>query len=517
MTFKQFRNFGDEIDASVLAVSVSVVDVFTVITGIAAVIALLTIYSAFRDRREQISSQFIEIANDRLKLHRAMNEREAEFRWGKYFKDDPVDLSPKAERRNQSWSSQEYRKRSVLGKQRWIIDPTKRSFVLVDPSAGPEVDFPIAWWDESDDPGSADREMQFEHNPGPFKPLVNTRFRTWSGYLSRKNTSMYNGPIAAVHEIQPDLGFAEVGFVKIRPSSYFAYANTCLVLEVVDSYRWAKLGSITRSVNPLRLVWLRHPRLSWTLWRTKPLDFTRRSASVGLSVALLVCEGENNESEKCPKYRLLLHGRSASVATAPGRVHVVPAGELSLGSPKDRERADREQISIQRYVYSSFVKELAEELFCPAVGRTIGLTRSPTDDDQDPLKCRDPKESQDSKESEAPRELSRSDLDDYVDYADCLGLKLQLVGFMLDSLNLKGELLALAVVSRELLVEFGKKFGLELAYPVEEGKVLRSAYDGKPGIEVTAHGGIPPGVFEFPLTPATTVLLDRVDRWLLNG
>ncbi|MEE8486236.1 MAG: hypothetical protein V3S38_06785, partial [Acidimicrobiia bacterium] len=89
--------------------------------------------------------------------------------------------------------------------------------------------------------------------------------------------------------------------------------------------------------------------------------------------------------------------------------------------------------------------------------------------------------------------------------------------FMFESLVLKGELLAMCVVSKDQLCKLGAKFNRVLGDSSEEGVVLVASEDGKWGFRVCAQTGIPQGVFDYPLTSATAVLLDRVDRWLRNG
>lgn len=444
-----------------------------------------------RDRRERTSSEFIKIANDRLTLHRALYERRAASRWKKRFKKTPIKLTKRAT--DQA---------DVLGMQRWVIDPSENAFILVDSAACTGSAFPIVWWDETTDSDWGDREARFKHDAGPFKPLRNVRFRTWTDYLGSRTGSLYDGPIAAVHAIKPDADFSDPGFVEIRASSYFAYVNTGIVLGVVESYRTTRWDLPDQVGRWSRItIGCRHPRLSWTLWKTNPLKFKKRSASVGLSVALLIEECTSAESGAPRRFRLLLHERGQGVATAPGRTHVVPAGELSLGASKDCERSDR-KIPMPKYVYMSFVKELTEELYSPSP------SLSPSTIAVHPLRTGD---------QDHTRELPREWLDGYTTAAVEAEIELALVGFMLDSLNLKGELLAMSVVTLAQLNDFGSRCDLVFKDPSEEGSVLHSGRDGELGIPVDSVGGIPHDVFDYPLTPAARVLLDRVHKWLLNG
>lgn len=477
---------------------------FEALLAITTLVALNSVWFALIERQEKQDIHLLDAAKVLLKNPRFRFEQQSVERRKWQFRKNPVVVSSKAAATTE--------KLGFLGMNQWIIDPAEHAFICVARSgviADPDT-VPIGWQPCEDGVEASGRESNFRNEAGLFTVLATSRYLTWTDYERTKSTRLYDGPLAAVHKIpDPDRCFREVRscaggesndgcFMTLRPSGYFAFANTSIAIEVLEAY--LSLGYQRGRIRRL-VMRSRRRRIERRLRAISVLDFECRSASVGLSVALLVRESTSVDRDTPDTFRLFLHEQGEGNAITSGQIHVVPAGELSLGAAKDRERDDR-KIPMSRYVYMSYVKKLAEELYCPSSKLAPEAVAS------HPLRTGDVGHF---------RGVPRDRLDYYTEAALEAKVDLDLVGFMFDSLNLKGELLAMSVVTEVQLNAFGSRCGLEFKDPSEEGKVLRSGYDGKLGIRVGAKSGIPKGVFDYPLTPAARVLLDRVDKWLLNG
>lgn len=442
----------------------------------------LAVYGELRDRSSTRGAALLDRSRKNALTRWADIERRAIERWGDSF-EQAIGV----------------RGKNYLGHKAWIVDKPE-SFISVDPSGG-TADFPIVW---AEDSGFVP-DVRFENSPvsGFISKITRGRHANWSDFVVSVEPKTFDGHTVAVARINGAPthganhgdssgavdGFASEGFLEIRPSSYFPYLDTSAVLSALDAYtaiqfrssRWAKF-----------VPWSLPKQIERSIKHVDPVDFDARSASVGLSVALLISieDGEGSEDDQ-PTHRLLLHAKSAQAATNPGRVDVAPAGELSVSTPVALYRSAK-QDSVSRFVYTSFVKELAEELF-----QKPGSSEDATD---------------------VPWEgLMTSEVVKVVGIAIERKVKLCLVGFMLDSQTLKGELLGISVVSEGDIEQMADVLDTNPIGSTFEGEFVDWIDDGQVGIPVRKGppcGGIPDGVFELPLAPAAAVLLDRVDAWL---
>lgn len=389
------------------------------------------------------------------------------------------------------------RQESYLARGSWIISK-REDLIAVDPtdSAG---GFPIEWVS-----AGLDTKSYAEPPGSPIATAVSKitagRHANWSELVAELQPDTFDGPtIVVASVIDAESGdFASAGFLKVRPSSYFHYLNSSSVLGVLDDYAQNdfQLSRLTK-INPRS----HRKRILKDLRRIDPLKFEQRSASVGLNVALLIEQDVGRTSPTNTKtWRLLLQARSNDVAMTPGQVHVVPSGELSTSISESMQRS-KDPMRVRQFVYTSFIESLVQDLY-PADPSQLG------------------RQIQGGSIANKERGVGLSSCD-LLREAKSANLKLELVGFMLDSVTLKGELLGLSVVSSYDLEVFEKALNRSMENRTKKGELLSEFDACHVGILVRegkgSDAGIPQWIFETPLTPAASVLLHRVDGWLREG